>query len=290
MRNKIQNRELNGYIFIFPVVTILVLLVIYPLLYGFYISFFKTNLIRRWDFVGLRYYIGAFTNSDFLLQMGVTLKFTFWTVAGHFVTGMILAILLNRKFRGRVFFRVILLLPWLFPESVIALLFKWIFNPLYGIFTHFMQFAGFIDGPASWLGTSRTALAVVVAVCIWKGYPMIMLMLLAGLQSIPQDLYDAAKIDGASRWKTFTGIIIPSIKPVLMVTLVLDTIWWFKHYTLVWVLTGGGPGNDTSIVSIAIYKEAFDNFEFGKAAAMSVIVFCICYILGYLYRRILDRE
>jgi multiple sugar transport system permease protein len=290
MRNKIQSRELTGYIFIFPVVTILVLLVIYPLLYGVYISFFKTNLIRRWDFAGLRYYIEAFTNSDFLLQMGVTLKFTFWTVAGHFIVGIILANLLNRKFRGRIIFRVILLLPWLFPESVIALLFKWIFNPLYGIFTHFMQFTGFIDGPASWLGTSGTALAVVIGVCIWKGYPMIMLMFLAGLQSIPQDLYDAAKIDGASRWKTFASIIIPSIKPVLMVTLVLDTIWWFKHYTLVWVLTGGGPGNDTSIVSIAIYKEAFDNFEFGRAAAMSVIVFCVCYILGYLYRRILDRE
>ncbi|QQO10162.1 carbohydrate ABC transporter permease [Breznakiella homolactica] len=289
-RQILSNKELTGYIFIFPTVAILALLVVYPLLYGFYISFFKTNLIQRWDFVGLKYYIEAFTSSDFMQQLGTTVRFTFWVVLGHFSIGMILAVLLNRQFKGRTLFRIILLLPWLFPESVIALLFKWIFNPLYGIFTHFMEFIGVIDGPTSWLGTSGTAFPLVAAVCIWKGYPMIMLMILAGLQAIPADLYDAAKIDGASRSATFFKIVIPSLRPVLMVTLVLDTIWWFKHYTLVWVLTGGGPGNDTSIVSIAIYKEAFDNFEFGRAAAMSVIVFFICYILGYLYRRILDRE
>lgn len=289
-RLSVSRKELNGYIFVFPVVAILALLVLYPLLYGFYISFFRTNLVKRWDFVGLKYYVEAFTNPDFLQSLGVTLKFTVGVVAGHFIIGMLLALLLNREFKGRTLFRVLLLLPWLFPESVIALLFKWIFNPIYGIFNYFLMQIGAIDAPQSWLGSSQYALMITIFVCIWKGYPMIMMMLLAGLQSIRQDIMEAARIDGANAPRTFRYITLPSLRPVLTVTLILDTVWWFKHYTLVWVLTGGGPGNDTALVSISIYKLAFDNFDFGRAAALSVIVFMICFILGLLYRRVLERE
>lgn len=285
-----SHRELNGYIFVFPVVAVLALLVIYPLCFGGYISLFKTNLVKKWDFVGLKYYLGALKDVDFHEQMLVTLQFTFWVVLGHFVIGMILAILLNRDFKGRVFFRIILLLPWLFPDSVIALLFKWIFNAVYGIFNQMMLGLGVIDQNVSWLGTSQYALPMVILTCIWKGYPMIMMMILAGLQAVPTDIVEAARIDGANGLKVFRHVTIPCLKPVLLVTLVLDTVWWFKHYTLVWVLTGGGPGNDTSLVSIAIYKLSFDQFNFGKAAAYSVIVFVICFVIGLVYRRLLDRE
>lgn len=289
-RQRASRQELNGYIFCFPLVALLVLMVLYPLCYGIYISFFKTNLVAKWDYVGLKYYISAFTSPDFQEQLLVTLKFTLGVVAGHFVIGMLLAVLLNRNFKGRIAFRIILLLPWLFPDSVIALLFKWIFNPVYGVFNQIMMQLGVIDQEISWLGTSDYALACVIWVCIWKGFPMIMMMILAGLQSISTDVVEAARIDGASGLKVFRYVTLPFLRPVLMVTLVLDTIWWFKHYTLVWVLTGGGPGNDTALVSIGIYKLAFDQFNFGKAAAFSVIIFLICLVIGLIYRRLLDRE
>lgn len=286
----VSSRCISGYLFTLPCVAVLAGLVVYPLAYGFYISFFKTNLVSKWNFVGFKYYLDALTNAEFLGQLGVTLKFTFFVVLGHFFIGILLATLLNRQFRGRTFFRVVLLLPWLFPESVIALLFKWIFNPIYGVFNWFLQTLGVIDAPMSWLGDGRFALPSVIFVCIWKGYPMIMMMMLAGLQAVPSDLYEAARIDGAGTWQAFWRITLPCLRSVLVVTLVLDTVWWFKHYTLVYVLTGGGPGSETSIISISIYREAFDNFNFGKAAAMSVIVFAICFLFGILYRKVLDRD
>ena len=116
------------------------------------------------------------------------------------------------------------------------------------------------------------------------------MMILAGLQSISGDIKEAARIDGANALQVFLKIILPGLRPVLAVTLILDTVWWFKHYTLVWVLTQGGPGDETALVSISIYKQAFDNFNFGSAAAMSVIVFIVCFIVGIVYRRILDED
>ncbi len=282
--------QIYGYLFTLPCLIILAGLVAYPLLYGFYISFFKTNLVKKWAFVGFKYYLDALTDREFLGQLWVTLKFTFFVVSGHFLIGLLLAVLLNRQFRGRMAFRVILLLPWLFPESVIALLFKWIFNPIYGIFNWFLLSLRLIPEPMSWLGSANYAFLAVIFVCIWKGYPMIMMMLLSGLQMISTDICEAARIDGANAWQVFWHITLPGLRSVLVVTLVLDTVWWFKHYTLVYVLTGGGPGNATSLISISIYKQAFDNFSFGSAAAMSVIVFVICFLLGILYRKVLECD
>lgn len=131
---------------------------------------------------------------------------------------------------------------------------------------------------------------MVVAVAIWKGFPLVMINVLAALQSVPEDIYEAAKIDGANKLQTLFSIVLPSIKPVLSATLILDTIWWFKHYTIVALLTGGGPGSDTSIISLEIYKQAFSYFDFGKAAAMSVVVFLICVLISKMYRRFLENE
>lgn len=289
-RSTFSAKELKGYLYVLPIVAVLAGLVVYPMLYGFYISFFKTNLVSQWEFAGLRYYIEALTNEEFLKELFVTLKFTVGVVAGHFIVGFAGALLLNREFKGRTVFRVILLLPWLFPDSVIALLFKWIFNPVYGMFNYMLTQLGLGTGNEVWLSNAAFALPIVVIVCIWKGYPMIMMMILAGLQSISTDIKEAARIDGANALQVFLHIIIPGLRPVLTVTLILDTVWWFKHYTLVWVLTQGGPGNETALVSISIYKQAFDNFNFGSAAAMSVIVFFICFIVGIVYRRILDED
>ena len=286
----VSSRQLYGYLFVFPCVITLTGLVLYPLLYGFYISFFDTNLVKKWRFVGLKYYIDALTDGEFLTQLFITFKFTLFVVAGHFIIGLLLAVLLYREFPGRTIFRVILLLPWLFPESVIALLFKWIFNPIYGIFNWALMSMHVISEPASWLGSGKFALPIVIFVCIWKGYPMIMMMILSGLQMISEDIMEAARIDGANAWQAFWSITLPGLRPVLIVTLILDTVWWFKHYTLVYVLTGGGPGDTTALISISIYKEAFNNFDFGSAAAMSVIVFIICFLLGFLYRKVLDRD
>jgi multiple sugar transport system permease protein len=212
------------------------------------------------------------------------------TVIGHFLIGILLASLLNLKLPGRTLFRAILLAPWLFPEVVVGLLWKWMLNSMYGIFNHFLMSAHIISEPISWLGNPSTALFAVVLVAIWKGYPLVMILVLAGLQAIPDELYEAAQIDGSSRWQSFRFITLPGLRPLLVITLILDTVWWFKHFTLIWLLTQGGPVKATNVVSIDIFKAAFESFRFGPAAAMAVIVFFICFLIGYVYRRLLSDD
>jgi multiple sugar transport system permease protein len=287
---KLGKDHWGGFLFTAPAATALLLLVAYPLFYGMYISFFDTNLVNRWEFIGIDNYKEIFSNMDFTNSILLTLLYTVLTIAGHFIIGIGLALLLNQKIKGIVIFRAILVLPWLLPEVVVALLWKWLFNPMYGLFNHFLLKFDLITEPISWLGESMYAFIAVVMVSIWKGYPLIMLMMLAGLQSISKDLYEAARIDGTNKWQEFRYITIPGLKSVLVVSLILDTVWWFKHYTMIWIMTAGGPGNATNVVSIDIFKNAFEFFDFGNASAMAVIVFSICFLIGFLYRRVLDHD
>ena len=187
-QDSISMKRLMPYFFIGPALLALVALVVYPLLYGVYISFFKTNLANKWDFVGLKNYISVFSDGVFVKQLGVTLKFTAIVVLAHFIIGIFLAMLLNQSRPGITFFRTILVLPWLMPEVVIALIFKWIMNPLYGLLNYGMQLLGLSEGGVSWLGDTKYAFISVVLVCIWKGYPLVMVNALAALQSVSTDI------------------------------------------------------------------------------------------------------
>lgn len=240
----------DGYLFAFPIVFMLAALIIYPMAYGLYISFFNTNLVTKWKFVGLKYYFEAFSDPSFYRSVLLTFAFMILVVIGHFALGFILASLLNREFKGRTVFRVIFMLPWFFPEAVIALLFTW----------------------------------------IWKGFPLVMTMILAGMQSISKDLYEAAEIDGANKWGRFRYITLPSLKPILMTVVVLDSVWWFKQYTLVYTMTAGGPGTATNLISLSIYGTAFQDLRFGKGAAWGILVFIICYLINMVYKVVLKDE
>ncbi len=282
--------QLGGYKFISPAAIAMIALIVYPMLYGIYLSFYNTNLVNRWNFVGLQYYIQAFTESEFYSSVLLTFGFMFLVVIGHFVVGFILASILNKDFPGRTIFRAIFMLPWLFPETVIALLFTWIMNPMYGVLNSILKSLGVISTNVSWLGSASLAFPSVVAVCIWKGYPLVMTMILSGLQSISTDLYEAARIDGANKWQQFLHVTVPGLKPVLTTTIILDSVWWFKQYTLVYTMTGGGPGNATDLISLNIYGTAFNDLRFGKAAAWGVIVFVICYLISKVYRVVLKDD
>ena len=280
----------TGYKFISPSLLVMVLLIVYPMLYGVYLSFYNTNLVNKWKFVGLKYYIEAFTKPEFYTSVLLTFLFMILVVAGHFLIGFILASVLNKSFPGRTIFRVIFMLPWLFPETVIGLLFTWIMNPMYGILNSILKSLGIISSNIYWLGSASLAFPAVVAVCIWKGYPLVMTMILSGLQSISSDLYEAAMIDGANKWQQFLHVTVPGLKPVMTTTIILDSVWWFKQYTLVYTMTGGGPGTATNLISLNIYGTAFNDLRFGKAAAWGIVVFAICYLISKLYRMVLKDD
>ena len=282
--------QYDGYLFSFPIVLMMGALILYPMLYGFYISFFNTNLVTKWKFVGLKYYMAAFTEPEFYQSVLLTLGFMVLVVAGHFILGFILASLLNREFRGRTIFRVIFMLPWFFPEAVVALLFTWIMNPMYGIMNSILRSLGVISTNLSWLGSKELAFPSVVFVCIWKGFPLVMTMILAGLQSISKDYYEAAELDGAGRWKQFRYITLPALKPILTTVLILDCVWWFKQYTLVYTMTAGGPGTATSLISLSIYGTAFNDLRFGKASAWGILVFVICYMINLVSKVVMKDD
>ena len=285
-----QKDRLSGVLFILPSFLALVLLVIYPMLNGFYTSLFNTNLVNRNTFVGLKYYGELFTKPDFFSSLLTSLKFTCFVVAGHFLVGGGLAGLLNKPFKGRMAFRAILVLPWVIPEVSIGLVWKWIFNPVYGLINFYLLQWGWISEPVAWLSNPQTAFPIVVFISVWKGFPLIMLLVSAGLQTISSDILEAGVIDGANKLQSILHIYLPSLKPVLLSALILDTLWWFKHFTLVWMTTAGGPENATNLVSIDIYKTAFEYFQYGQAAARSVLVFVICVIISMIQRRVLREK
>jgi len=290
MKFSIKKEYLTGYLFISPTTIALLLLVIYPIIYGIVISLFNTNLINKWDFVGFKYFIDVLFSSRFHQSLAATFHFTFFTVIGNFIVGIALAVILNKNLPGSLFFKTILIVPWLFPEVVVGLLWKWMFNSIYGIINHFLTIANVINEPVTWLGNPDSAPWAIVITAIWKGYPIVMIFVLAGLQTIPKELYEAANLDGASKVQTFFFITIPMIKPILLVTLVLETVWWLKHFTLIWLLTQGGPVNATNVVSISIFRSAFESFRFGQAAATAVLVFFICIFISKLYKTLITTN
>lgn len=290
MLNKKKKRwNITPYLFVSPVFIMLAALVVYPICYAMYLSVMDTNLTTRWDFVGLKNYLSLLKNGNMIQSLIVTFQFTIVVVAGHLVLGTILALAMNKKRPGVALFRTILIIPWLLPDVVVALLFKWIFNANYGVFNNILIRFGWIEKNQAWLSSSM-AFIILVAVCIWKGYALIMVNIMAGLQSVPEDIYEAAKLDGAKPIQTFFRITVPTIKPVIATAVILDTVWWFKHYTIIKLLTDGGPGNATSTVSTYIQKEAFSYHNYGVAAAEAGVVFVVCWLISKVMRRVMDNN
>lgn len=269
-----------------PAILLLILLIVYPMFYGFYISLFDTNLLNKWNFVGLDNYSKLLTSKDFQSSLLVNLKFILGVVVGQVLLGGFLAVQLNKAIRAKAYWRGVLMLPWLIPEVVWALLAKWMLNPQYGVFNYTLMELGIIDNPITWLGGINTALPTVIVTAILKGYPFVMVMILAALQSVPADIYEAASVDGCESFRAFWLITVPTILPVISTALILTTVNWFKHYTIISIMTGGGPAKSTSLTSNTIYKTAFESFRFGLAGSMAVVVFLICYMFSILYRRL----
>lgn len=291
MKSAFKKRESrSGYLFTLPAILVVFSLIIYPLGYGIYISTQRTNLISEWNFVGAKYYVELLTDADFLNSLRISLVFAFFVVVGNFAVGLLLAVILNQRIKFATVFKIILMLPWLLPEVVVALIWKWLFNPTYGLINHILNTIGLIDSDVSWFDSSKSALTGVIFVAVWKGYPIVMILMLAGMKNIPQERYEAAAVDGASRLQQFRHVTLPGLRPIFLVTFILETAWWFKHFTIIWLMTSGGPAGATKVISIDIYQQAFANFNFGKAAAESVIILVILLTASYIYARALRDD
>lgn len=261
------------YLLILPSVLILLVFTGFPLLYGMGLGFTNMNLntFKAPKFNGIDNFIRIFSSADLYI---VTLRTIIWTIINvsfHISVGVFLAILLNRKLPGKNVLRVLLMIPWAVPEYISALAWKGMFQSQFGAVNLLLGQIG-IQGP-SWLTEPTWTLAACILTNIWLGIPFMMLITLSGLQSIPQELYEAGNMDGVNSWQKFKHITLPLLKPVLLPAAILGTVWTFNKVTIIIIMTNGTSNENTHILVTKVFRDAFNFFNYGKAAAFSIVIF-----------------
>jgi multiple sugar transport system permease protein len=242
---------------------------------------------RNPAFVGFDNYAQVLTDPVFYVAAKNTLVFTAFSVVAHFAIGLTFALMLNSPLLGRrttALFRVLYVLPWLFTVAIVAVLWRLLLSPN-GVVNYLFGAFGLTDGATEWLADPSSALATVTFINIWSGYPFFMVSLLAGLQGIPRDLYEAAKVDGAGGWQRFRNVTIPQLRPIIISMALLDFIWTSQQFPLIWMTTGGGPINATEVLSTFTYKLAFTSYDFSVASAAAVLVLLLSMVLAFFYVR-----
>jgi ABC-type sugar transport system permease subunit len=269
---------------ILPTMILVFGLILVPIIMVFQESTFL-DTPGRFEFVGLKNYIRIFQREDFWRYLYHTVLYSGFSSLFSFLFGLVLALSLNQKIKYPNFFRVWVLLPWAIPPVVAAFIFKWFFNDVYGAANDLLISIGIISSPITWLASEAFAMPLLIAVDAWIRIPFVTIILLAGLQSVPQDLYDAGKIDGAATFNLFRNITFPYLKGPLMVAMVVVTAFSFRFVDIMMALTGGGPGDETMLFAVDIYNSAFLRLRFGYAAAEGVIMLglIVIIILGYTY-------
>lgn len=280
-----SRQHLMGYILLAPAVLLVGLIIVYPLIISIDLSLQAVKLPRigapRAPFTTANYE-RLFASSEFWMACWVTLKLVVVVTAGSLITGVSTALLVNNRFRGRTLARLAMALPWAVPEVIAVVIFAWIFDSSFGLMSWLLVKLGLSNGMVAWVSTPGAAFWAVAITMIWKGFPFVSIMTLAGLQSIPTDFYNAAKVDGANVFQRFRWITLPLLMSVLGVTLVLVILWVFRDFSIIKVLTEGGPLKSTQTLSIMTYDQAFGFFNFGYASAVGVVTLVICVVASLL--------
>lgn len=274
------------YWLVLPAILVMCGVLVYPLVYSFWISFFDWNItsLDR-PFLGLRNYVEAFTNASSRFIFTQSIAFTIACLILEFVIGMALALLMARQFVGRGLARTLLLLPMLTAPVLAGFNFRWIFNDRFGLANQLLLSVG-LD-PVAWLADANMARLAIVIVTIWQGIPFMMLLLLAGIESLPTAPFEAATVDGASAWQRFMHITLPLLRPVVVVAVSLRVIDLFRTFDTVYIMTFGGPGHATELLPFYIYRAAFSSGRFGFASALSYVALfvTVLILIPLFYRR-----
>ncbi|MFC4660730.1 carbohydrate ABC transporter permease [Oceanobacillus aidingensis] len=293
-RNK-KNRAMKwtSYLFVLPSAIFTLVFLVFPILYNIFLSFKNVtmmNLRSGSEFIGIDNYLKIINDPLFYTSLKNSIIFTIACMLFQFVIGFALALFLNKDFPGRNLFRSMLLLGWMIPIVITGTIYKWMLAGDTGVFNFIMEYLGIIDSPIYWLTDENMALVGTIIANIWIGIPFNMLILLAGLQGLPTQLYEAAKIDGASRFKQFIFITLPLMKPTIQILLMLTMIYTFKVFDLIFVMTGGGPVDATTIFPLYAYQEAFTNYDLSVGAAISSVMFVLLTIFALVYLYISRKE
>lgn len=271
-----------------PALIVITVVVVYPLTRSIVLSFQSYDLTSpatQGQWIGLRHYINLFNNEFYRQSWKHALVYGIGTVLGQFIVGFSFAILLNQAIKFQNWFRGIYLLPWVIPPIAAALLWWWIFDLSHGVLNLTLKQFGVITEYIPWISNPDIAMYSVIMAAIWRWFPFDMVMLLAGLQTVDNELLDAAAVDGANRIKQFIHVVLPHMRNIIIVVLLLTTIWSFQEFTLIWGITKGGPVYATRTLNLFIYQTAFDFFRMGEAAAAGVVWLLFLLILAIIVVR-----
>lgn len=275
-----------GYLLVGPLVVWLLVTIAVPLLYSFYLSLTDAGIIgTEASFSGLANYATVLGEAEFRSAFGRSL---IWAIGGAVIQTVLAfatALTLNQVFFGRRFARTWIILSWIIPTIVIAILWRWMLNAGYGVINFVVTSVGLADAPIDFLGSPQWALPTVIMINAWRWFPFLALLILAGLQSIPGEVYEAARVDGASATQRFFKITLPLLQPVLYVVGLIGTLWAFNIFDVIWLLTQGGPSGSTQTVPVLIYERAFSGFALGEASAISVLLCVFLLVFSMLYIR-----
>ena len=270
--------------YMLPTLLILTALSIYPIINTFWLSLNRVMLsLQIFKFAGLANYYRLFSDPKFFNAWKNTVFFTFASVLLETALGLIIALIIVKNFRGRGMARAAILIPWAIPTVVSSKMWEWIFNSNYGVMNHLLLQAGLLDQAKNWLGTTGLAMVVIIFVDVWKTTPFMALLILAGLASIPRDVYESARIDGCRSGQAFLRITLPLLRPVLLVAMLLRSLDAFRVFDLVFIMTQGGPADSTEVLSSYTYKVLFNltNFGYGSSLAMSMFFTVLVMALGF---------
>lgn len=281
-------RRLVPYGYLSPTILLITVLMVVPIVMVIGYSFRDNVIVKKNPvFAGFANYAAVLTDADFLAAMKNTAVFISVSTVAHLVLGLAFAMMLNTKLLSGVakaVFRIVYILPWLFTIAVIAVIWRLLLDPA-GVVNYVLRTLGLLHEGVSWLGDPGTALWAVTFANIWSGYPFFMISLLAALQGISGDLYEAAAVDGTNWFQRFVHVTLPQLRPVIISMAVLDLIWTSQQFALIWMMTGGGPLNATEVLSTYTYKQAFSEYEFATASAAAVIVLLLTAVLAFFYVR-----
>jgi len=283
-RRKEKGSGIWPYLLLAPALIIMICVVFWPIINAIWMSFQNYHLARpnRMGFIWFDNYTKALSSSHFTKSLWLTVQWVVFGVGFQFIFGFLLALILNKNFRGRGIIRAVSLIPWVTPGVLIALMWQWIFEGNYGVLNDLLLKLNITNEKIAFLAQKSTAFPAVIATIVWQGIPFFALMLLAGLQGIPGELYEAGDIDGASGLQKLFYITIPSLKNSILVTTMLRIIWVANSVDVIFNMTNGGPANSTRTLSVYVYQEA-SNLNMGFASAMALMLMCLLLVVAIPY-------
>lgn len=289
--SKDWSEHLFAYFLILPTLILIGLIIVYPLIEAVQLSFTNRTFINpNPDFIGFENYVRIFNSPQFGDIVFNSFVWTIAVVSGQFLVGLSVALLFNQHFRGRGLARSLIIIPWVTPGVIAALLWRLLYEPQLGIINGALAALNVPNPTVPWLSQGSTAMLAVIIAAIWKGAPFSVVMYLAALQNVSEDLMDAAKVDGASAWARLRHVILPEIMPVVRITLLLTTVLTFNYFDLIYIMTGGGPLRSTHIFPTWIYHQAFNQARTGLAAAYGVVSTLILLVFAIVYLRELNKR